>query len=225
MARLLVSVRSPEEALAAFEGGAEIIDVKEPSRGPLGRADTTVWKAVRTMVPLTIPVSVALGEWHEWVGERNSPDLSGLSFWKMGLANSAEAWASNWREIQRKWQTGPGWIAVAYADRERARSPDPEHVLDEAIDSGECVGILIDTWDKTYPNPIGLTWKPWFDRARDSGLTTALAGRLDLTMIAQLAPLHPDIIAVRGAACVGGNRRGEIDAGRVAALARAAHAV
>ena len=35
----LVSVRSPEEALAALEGGADLIDVKEPSRGPLGAAD------------------------------------------------------------------------------------------------------------------------------------------------------------------------------------------
>ena len=38
MSGLLVSVRNVEEALAALEGGASLIDVKEPSRGPLGRA-------------------------------------------------------------------------------------------------------------------------------------------------------------------------------------------
>ncbi len=225
MARLLVSVRSPEEARFAVEGGADIIDVKEPSRGPLGRADTNVWKAIRGTVPLTIPVSVALGELHEWMGETIPPDLSNLSYWKLGLANCDEGWARNWRGIQREWRTGPGWIAVAYADWERARSPGPELVLAEAIDSGECVGILVDTWDKASPSPIDLTWKPWFDRARDSGLTTALAGRLDLATIARLAPLRPNIIAVRGAACVEGDRRGDIDTGRVAGLASAAHAI
>ena len=36
--QLLVSVRSAEEARAALEGGAALIDVKEPSRGSLGSA-------------------------------------------------------------------------------------------------------------------------------------------------------------------------------------------
>ncbi|MGI9178650.1 MAG: (5-formylfuran-3-yl)methyl phosphate synthase, partial [Pirellulales bacterium] len=36
---LLVSVRSVEEAIEAVEGTAAIVDIKEPSRGPLGRAD------------------------------------------------------------------------------------------------------------------------------------------------------------------------------------------
>ena len=36
---LLVSVRSGAEAEAALAGGADLIDVKEPTRGALGRAD------------------------------------------------------------------------------------------------------------------------------------------------------------------------------------------
>ena len=35
---LLVSVRCVDEVAAAIEGGAEIIDVKEPSHGSLGMA-------------------------------------------------------------------------------------------------------------------------------------------------------------------------------------------
>src|SRR5207237_10897019 len=34
---LLVSVRSATEAGAALEGGADLIDIKEPRHGPLGR--------------------------------------------------------------------------------------------------------------------------------------------------------------------------------------------
>ena len=42
MTRLLVSVRSAAEAEAALTGGASVIDVKEPTRGALGRADDGV---------------------------------------------------------------------------------------------------------------------------------------------------------------------------------------
>src|SRR5690554_1200212 len=44
--RLLVSVRSPEEAEAALVGGADLIDVKEPAAGSLGRAADAVIEAV-----------------------------------------------------------------------------------------------------------------------------------------------------------------------------------
>ena len=37
--RLLVSVRSADEAEAAIAGGADVIDVKEPSHGPLGMSE------------------------------------------------------------------------------------------------------------------------------------------------------------------------------------------
>ena len=40
--KLLVSVRSAAEALTALEGGAALIDVKEPAHGSLGRADLQV---------------------------------------------------------------------------------------------------------------------------------------------------------------------------------------
>ena len=46
MAGLLVSVRSAEEARAALAGGATVIDIKEPDRGPLGRAEPEVWQQV-----------------------------------------------------------------------------------------------------------------------------------------------------------------------------------
>src|SRR5690242_4202542 len=62
MAHLLVSVRSPAEAVAALEGGAALIDVKEPSRGPLGRADEDTITAIVQTVAGRRPVSVALGE-------------------------------------------------------------------------------------------------------------------------------------------------------------------
>ena len=91
MASLLVSVRSASEALAALEGGAAVIDVKEPDRGPLGRADASVWSEVRAAVPYGTPVSVALGELTEWVDGRPQAErgrLRGFAFRKVGLAGA-----------------------------------------------------------------------------------------------------------------------------------------
>ena len=48
--RLLVSVRSPEEALAAIEGGADILDGKEPTRGSLGMANIEIVAAIARQV-------------------------------------------------------------------------------------------------------------------------------------------------------------------------------
>ena len=48
MAELLVSVRSLGEAQAALVAGAAVIDVKEPLRGSLGRADDATISALPT---------------------------------------------------------------------------------------------------------------------------------------------------------------------------------
>jgi uncharacterized protein (UPF0264 family) len=59
---LLVSVRSPEEAAVALTGGAQLIDVKEPANGSLGRADDQTISSVLECVASRRPVSAALGE-------------------------------------------------------------------------------------------------------------------------------------------------------------------
>ena len=115
------------------------------------------------------------------------------------------------------------WIAVIYADWECARAPDPAAVLDVATQLEECRGVLIDTWDKGCVTTSDCQWKAAIQRIQDSGRLVALAGSLDQTAIERLRPLRPDIFAVRGAACIGGDRRADIDPDRVAALVRAIH--
>src|SRR5688500_12679056 len=80
---LLVSVRSVAEALAALEGGAALIDIKEPARGSLGRADAGVIAAVVAAVKRLRPVSAALGEWVDGIGAMPNADLT---YVKWGLA-------------------------------------------------------------------------------------------------------------------------------------------
>ena len=83
MPKLLVSVRSAGEARSALAGGADLIDVKEPSRGPLGAADPAVIRDVIAAVDGRVPVSAAFGEWLAWAGKK-AP--RGLHYAKWGLA-------------------------------------------------------------------------------------------------------------------------------------------
>jgi uncharacterized protein (UPF0264 family) len=85
-----------------------------------------------------------------------------------------------------------------------------------------CGGILVDSWEKSRPSPLNLSWGPWIQRARAGGLRVALAGGLDEAAIRRLAPLKPDLFAVRGAACGPEGRMGTVDPESVARLVRVA---
>lgn len=221
-ARLLVSVRSVSEAIFAERGGASIIDVKEPSRGPLGMADPEVWRAIRNAVRETIPVSVALGELADWIGREPLPRAAfdGLAFRKIGLARSGARWAQEWATLRESLGEGPAWIAVIYADWERAKAPDPDSILQEAR-LADCAGVLIDTWDKTRSTPLDPRWVARVRRIRGEVGIVALAGGLDESTISELRPFEPDFFAVRGAACDHNDRLGQVSSERVAALVRA----
>lgn len=222
--RLLVSVRSAAEARSALQGGAAVIDVKEPDRGPLGRADASVWAEVTRAVAGAVPVSVALGELHEWNAESvpHPATFAGVSFRKLGLAGSGPDWSDRWTELRCALGPGPSWVAVLYADWERAEAPCPDDVLDVALAIDDCSGVLIDTWDKARRSRVDDSWRPWLARARAGGRFLALAGGLDESAIHRLSPLAPDLFAVRGAACDRDDRNGAIDPDRVSRLVRAA---
>src|SRR5262245_16797245 len=233
MTQLLISVRSVSEASASIHHGADRIDIKEPSRGALGmRPPATISSIVRE-IPPRFPVSAALGEWADWRREgRLPPVLEGLSFLKIGLAGAGqiESWREDFGRFCREScaQAGrysqPAWVAVAYADWERARSPRPEEVLDFAAANGFPV-FLLDTWLKD-----GTRLFDWMDpgaisdlagTARLAGMEVALAGSLKLSDIETALTVAPDVLAIRGAACRGGKREGGIDPDAVASIASA----
>ena len=231
MAQLLVSVRSANEARSALAGGASIIDVKEPDHGSLGQAPWPVWRDVHKAVSTAASISVALGELPEWLAPNGpsppSQAWAGISFCKLGLAGTDLNWRSAWRVLRSRLHddNGPPWIAVVYADWQGPRAPDPEAILEEAIGTDRIVGVLVDTWDKGRPIELDERWVSRSARVRQAGKLVAMAGGLDTRSIAALGPIAPDIVAVRGAACVGGNRKSAIDIGRVAELKRTVSAL
>jgi uncharacterized protein (UPF0264 family) len=228
MTRLLVSVRGAAEAAAALAGGAALIDVKEPARGPLGRADDHVIAEVVREVAGRAPVSAALGELLDDFGEELPAATADLAFVKWGVAGAGARGDPAWwwdlaEEADRLAALYPFCraVAVAYADWQRAGAPRPAQVC--AFAAWQPAGaFLLDTWGKD-----GSTLLDWLDTAevtslcqqcRDAGVPVALAGSLGPEEIRVLRPAGPDWFAVRGAACAGRDRTGTIDDGKVREL-------
>jgi uncharacterized protein (UPF0264 family) len=220
---LLVSVRSAAEAEAALEGGAALIDVKEPEHGPLGRADDATIAAVVRCVAGRRPVSAALGE---LLRQRRPYGGGGLSYMKWGLADSGgRDWRSDLaaavRCVERQ---APGCrvVTVAYADWRRSGAPPVDEVAAFARQRPGSV-LLLDTCAKGPGRTLlDSLSAPELARVvgscRAAGVRVALAGSLGPGQIRELLPLRPDWFAVRGAACGGSDRRETVSADRVRAL-------
>lgn len=215
MRGLLVSVRDGEEAREALAGGARLIDVKEPSRGPLGAADSTVWRDVLSAVAGRVPTSVALGELYGDALLARMDCLAGFDYAKVGLAGcgASEDWPQIWENLMGQFPTVVTPVAVIYADWHAAQAPPPDSVIDHACRL-QCGAVLLDTFDKTggsltdHLDPDELT--RLLGAIRDRNMLTVLGGSLGPGTISDVMHFQPDYIAVRGAVCRG-TRTGTID--------------
>src|SRR5689334_2699793 len=129
--RMLVSVRSPQEALAARRGGADIIDVKEPRHGSLGRASTAAIMEIARQNGLSHPLSAALGELREPLESAELQQIVRHVGWvKVGLSGLANSdWQSRWLELRdRIHEISPQTklIPVVYADATVCGAPAAE---------------------------------------------------------------------------------------------------
>jgi (5-formylfuran-3-yl)methyl phosphate synthase len=230
-AGLLVSVRSASEALEALSGGAQVIDVKEPNRGPLGAADASTIASVVRAVNGRAPVTAAMGELTELIDANHEPLPSGVCLFKIGLAcvRSLPNWRHLWQGVVADIQSAactsvarPEPTAVIYADWKSAGAPKPDDILSAATQSG-CPALLIDTWDKS----AGSLFDHWamedvgrFVRVvRSQGLLVVLAGSLVNETFISASCLAPDLVGVRTSACDTG-RHGRVKAGHVRDLRR-----
>jgi (5-formylfuran-3-yl)methyl phosphate synthase len=227
MTRLLVSVRSAEEAADAVSAGADLIDVKEPSAGSLGAATPRVVAAVMKAVAGRRPTSIALGELNEGIAEWSKfaerlPADRLPQFVKFGLAgcSTRPGMPRRWKAALATLPAAVAPVAVLYADWSAAGSPAMDLVLRYA-QRLHCRALLVDTFDKRGPGLLRLWSAAALERcvtmARNAGLLVVLGGQVTAEQFDRLLPLAPDFIAVRGAVCRG-NRSGRLDPDRVAQL-------
>jgi uncharacterized protein (UPF0264 family) len=162
--RLLVSVADGADALAAIEGGAHVIDAKDPARGALGAVSEARLHDIVSAVGGARPVSVALGD-IELDGLSAIERLaavaaaSGVAYVKVGFGSgvgmaTAEASA---RRVVAAVSGACDVVLAAYADAGRARL-DPYSVLDLAI------AIERDRTAETrldpHTSPVGAAFRP-----------------------------------------------------------------
>lgn len=230
---LLVSVRDVSEALAALAGGADLVDVKEPERGALGRADDRTIEAIVRAVRANSSSSTTSAALGELVTDGRQPAWFEVApdFVKVGLAGAARL--ADWRRDLGEWTAAnavpslaavegrPCWVGVVYADWEAAGAPPPREVVEVALELG-CAGVLVDTFDKRSGTLFEVMPAPELlklaDMARGRARFLALAGRLGVADLPRLRPLRPDIVAVRSAACRGGDRDAVVEASAVRCL-------
>jgi uncharacterized protein (UPF0264 family) len=221
--QLLVSVRDAHEAQAALEGGADIIDAKEPRAGALGRVELPVFAEIVTRVAARRPVSAALGDVR--VEEATGLDAeafvrAGATLVKLGFAGIAdESKVASLIAAANAGATpaGGGVVAVAYADYTDLAAASPDAIVRAARQAG-ARGVLLDTAIKDGRSLRSLVsaqvLEHWVRHAQSEGLLVALAGSLTIDDIPHVATVGADIAGVRGAACEHG-REGQVSAAKV----------
>jgi hypothetical protein len=223
--RLLVSVVSAPEARSALAGGADIIDVKDPSQGPLGAPSPRVLSEVVAEVGAAAPVSVALGDLpnlpHTAALAARGAALSGAAYVKAGLrgVSTLDAAVCLMRAVADAVGPQTAVIAAAYAD---AGALDPPALapewLPDVVDRAGIAGALVDTFVKDGRGLYGWLSEPdlatLVTRTRGAGGSFAVAGQLTL---GDLRRVEADVVGVRSAVCRGGDRAAELDSELVAA--------
>ena len=144
--KLLVSVRSVEEALLAARGGADFIDLKEPGAGALGGLPLATIRSIVAALrarAITLPVSATIGDFSmsalTEIGARvKAVAACGVDFVKVGIEATAAAPAV----LESLACCGKPVIPVFIADR------GLDHALIEQAAALHFPALMLDTADK-----------------------------------------------------------------------------
>ncbi|MGB7325602.1 MAG: (5-formylfuran-3-yl)methyl phosphate synthase [Rubripirellula sp.] len=207
----LVSLRSVEEVEIAAQYPVDILDLKEPQRGPLAPASTQLWLATAKIVAAlgeSAPkLSAALGEPDE--ARTVAADLPMcFDFAKAGPSgcDSAAKLMQMWDDVRDRLSASIELVAVAYADHDAANSLAAESVFKLAKQAG-LSRCLVDTFTKNGQSTLdqlGLERLRWVhELASQMGLWWALAGSIRIDDVDSLGHqgIHPDCVGVRGDIC------------------------
>jgi (5-formylfuran-3-yl)methyl phosphate synthase len=224
--RLLVSVANAEEASAALEGGADVIDAKDARAGALGAVARDVLEEINAVVNHARPVTAALGDAADEAAIERTARLyaaAGATLVKVGFAGIASAGRAAGliaAAVRGASSEGSGVVAVAYADAAVVGGLAAADLVDVAAAVG-AQGLLVDTADKHGPGLRGLVTPHALAAlaadAHNAGLFVALAGKLTAADLPFVRDAGADIAGVRGAVCEGG-RNGRVIAERVREL-------
>lgn len=218
MTLLLASVTGPDEAAVALAHGADIIDLKDASRGALGALDRDVLRATVAAVNGRRPVSAVTGDLPM------EPDViaaavartaeTKVDYVKVGLFPGPRR-QDCIRALAPLAQTTK-IVGVMFADR------SADNDLIKLMAESGFAGAMLDTADKRAGRLIDCmdvaALRVFVGACREHGLMAGLAGSLEAPDVPRLLLLEPDYLGFRGALCVGRDRTAGIDPAAIAII-------
>lgn len=226
--QLMISVVSAAEAQEALDGGAEILDVKNPAEGSLGAQIPDVIREIKALASGRVKVSAAIGDMPNLPGTAALAALGaaacGADYVKVGLhgPQTRDEAVALLGAVEKATRGMPAVvIAGAYADFQRAGTLDPKALPGIAAAAG-VRGCLLDTAIKDGKTLFDfLTFeelRALAEEAHAAGLLFAVAGALAEKDLAVVQQLGADVVGLRTAACWDNRRNGRLDAERVRRL-------
>ncbi|MFQ5980923.1 MAG: (5-formylfuran-3-yl)methyl phosphate synthase [Candidatus Heimdallarchaeota archaeon] len=215
--KLLVSPLDLAESRSCLDGGADILDVKNPKEGSLGANFPAVIRAIREEIGMH-PLSATLGDIMYKPGTVALAAYGlascGVDYIKVGLLDfpSVQMAVETLLHVKQSVKLVSSDIkvvAAGYADYSRVRALSPFEVLEASSQAG-CDVTMLDTAIKDGKNLFfwleRATLLHFIEKCHEHGMMTALAGSLLETDIPLIRQLGTDIVGIRGAACSGNDR-------------------
>jgi len=221
--KLLVSPRDVEEAIAVIRGGADIVDVKNPSEGSLGANFPWVLRAVRELIQrerASVELSAAIGDFVFKPGTASLAALgaafAGADYVKVGLlvktSEEAIGLLKAFSKAVKDYDGTKKVVAAFFADFERAGSVSP-FLIDEIASAVEIDVAMVDTAVKDGLSSFHFLgeegMRDFVSAAHELGLKAAVAGSLKFEDIPKVKRSGADILGVRGLVC-GGDRESTV---------------
>jgi dihydroneopterin aldolase len=219
MTMMLASVRSLDEALIALEGGADLIDLKEPSRGALGALDHAAVRICVQAIGGRRPVSTTIGDLPSMDPQSMTAAVermaaTGVDFIKIGFFSHPRTF--DCANALSKPASRARLVAVMFADE-----PYDLALVDELARNG-FAGAMLDTAHKTGKTlgdwRTGNELEEFVTCGRSRRLLTGLAGSLRREDVPPLLAIGPDYLGFRGALCRNGDRGRILDQEAFAAI-------
>ena len=225
--KVLISIRSLEELVPAIEGGADIIDLKNPNEGSLGASFPWLIKKIRNYSD-NITLSVAIGDMPNLPGTAALASagaaICGVNIIKVGLYgprtfNEGVKLLKSVVKATKDVNQDILVVGAGYADFKSFNGIDSIDIPTICNLAGADIAML-DTYSKNGQKLFNFIdsekLSKFVNKTHENDLLAALAGSLELQDIKKVNELGADIIGFRGAACSGSDRKnGVVEINRV----------
>lgn len=212
MTSLLVSTTSQSEIDLAITCGADIIDLKNPSKGALGALPIALIAQLVSFVDGRKKISATIGDIPM---EADSIKQSieafsdlGLDYIKIGFFET-EDYVSCFTVMQSYVIQGCKLIAVLFAENDY-----PEELINQ-ISAAGFAGVMYDTKEKNGRTLFDVFTIDQIENVKNTvqslGMFFGLAGSLNIQHINSIKMITPDFAGFRGGVCKAKNRVNALD--------------